>query len=92
MEGNMGNFLQQNPRFFVILMLIAGIGLFIYTLNTDAKDLLAKTVNRWGQHDSIFGEKFEAVKIKALFFVLSVILIFVGILFIGSWIISWLKK
>jgi uncharacterized membrane protein YidH (DUF202 family) len=84
--GNkMGNFLQQNPRLFAVIAIIAGIGLFLYTIKTEAKDLLARTVNRWGQHDSIFGERFAAIQVKAVFFVLSVVLVIAGVAFLISW-------
>jgi hypothetical protein len=79
MEG-IGNFLQNNPRFFAILAIIAGIGLFVYTLNTDAEKLFERTVA--SVRDTIFGGKFA---VKALYFIISVVLVFAGVAFLISW-------
>jgi hypothetical protein len=59
--------------------------LFLYTLNTDSEKLLAGTVNRYGHKDSVFGERFAAIRVKVFFFIISVVLVIAGIAFLISW-------
>jgi len=80
------NFLQENPRYFFLLLIVGGIALFIYTLKTDSKKLLQNTTNKYHNQDfaADFGTKSASLLTKIVYFIVSIVLILLGIVMVIS--------
>jgi uncharacterized membrane protein len=85
---NIQKFFQENPKYFGIVLIIAGISFLIYTIKTPSVLLLRNTTNRYRIKDfaCFFGEKSGALAQKIFCVLLSICLMISGLvlLILGS--------
>ena len=75
------NFIQENPRYLAVILIIGGIGLFIYLIKTHSKEkILRNTINKYyNKNFDYYLEKAESTMTKIVYFTVSIILILSGI-------------
>ncbi|MDR2118874.1 MAG: hypothetical protein LBP25_05025 [Tannerellaceae bacterium] len=80
-------FFRENPHYIGVLLILAGIGLCIYTVRVPSGHLLRNTTNRYRAKDfsSLFGEKSGGIAMKICYFILSLSLIASGITVLFLW-------